>query len=411
MKKRYLLKFCAALLAVLFAFETPAFRVIAYADSNTTMDQATQGLLMTCLKEIYNARAEQERIAREYLGSVKTLAQTNANYNAAISAAEQRLSSAVSATEKAKYDWEHGIVGSDSLFNLNNYNASGFNAAAYNPVYYTGLNKDFPNVYLTPGLTTIPVSVKIPAKKAYNVIINGIPAFSIVSTGRPVDYNSMLGMVSFTAPYALYSKWHITANYYAAGQLVDNIELSGEVKDPMDFKPLYNFFQIWRAGVEAATFRIFVAENHSVMVSWDLDGSVTITDFNNFLQEPPKADTKTKNKQSSGSSNSQSASSGNSTNSSAGGNTASSGSSGSSAGNQTDASIVTSDSQQTQQSGQTQQTGQTQESSQTQQTGQTQENGQTQQSGQTQQTEQTQQTSQTQESGQTQQTGQTQQQS
>ncbi|HAV01219.1 MAG TPA: hypothetical protein DCW47_08550 [Lachnospiraceae bacterium] len=228
----------------------------------TATENEARWVYMTCLKDIYGARAEQTRIARQLLGSVKTLAQYNPQYVKEIPAAEERLKNAIAAEESAKKDMENGTLSSQSI------------------------SQKFPYVYLTPGLSPQAVSVTIPAKQAVRVVINGIEAFSVLSTGRPVDPGSMLGLVSFIEPYARYEKWHITAKFYGQQKLVDQIELSGEVKDPKNFKRLDDFIQIWRPGVEAATFHVFLADNHSILAAWNLDGSVTLTDFNNHPQKP-----------------------------------------------------------------------------------------------------------------------------
>ena len=227
-----------------------------------SVESEAKWVYMTCLRDIYGARTEQTRIARELLGSVKTLAQYNPDYVKQIPAAEERLKNAIAAEESAKKDMENVTLSSQSI------------------------SHKFPYVYLTPGLSPQAVSVTIPAKQAVRVVINGIEAFSVLSTGRPVDQGSMLGLVSFIEPYARYEKWHITAKFYGQQKLIDCIELSGEVKDPKNFKRLDDFVQIWRPGVEAATFHVFLADNHSILAAWNLDGSVTLTDFNNRPQKP-----------------------------------------------------------------------------------------------------------------------------
>ncbi len=239
-----------------------ALQVFAATNVPSSVESEAKWVYMTCLRDIYGARTEQTRIARELLGSVRTLAQYNPDYVKEIPAAEARLKNAIAAEESAKKDMENGTLSSQSI------------------------SQKFPYVYLTPGLSPQAVSVTIPAKQAVRVVINGIEAFSVLSTGRPVDQGSMLGLVSFIEPYARYEKWHITAKFYGQQRLIDQIELSGEVKDPKDFKRLDDFIQIWRPGVEAATFHVFLADNHSILAAWNLDGSVTLTDFNNHPQKP-----------------------------------------------------------------------------------------------------------------------------
>ena len=255
-----------ALLAAMTLILTESFTAgtISAAAGNVpqTVESEANWVYMTCLKDIYGARTEQTRIARELLGSVKTLASYNPDYVREIPAAEARLNNAIAAEERAKKEVENGSLSSQSI------------------------SQKFPYVYLTPGLSPQAVSVTIPAKQAVRVVINGIEAFSVLSTGRPVDPGSMLGLVSFIEPYARYEKWHITAKFYGQQKLVDCIELSGEVKDPKDFKRLDDFVQVWRPGVEAATFHVFLADNHSILAAWNLDGSVTLTDFNNHPQKP-----------------------------------------------------------------------------------------------------------------------------
>ena len=254
-----------------------------------SVESEAKWVYMTCLRDIYGARTEQTRIARELLGSVKTLAQYNPDYVKQIPAAEERLKNAIAAEESAKKDMENGTLSSQSI------------------------SHKFPYVYLTPGLSPQAVSVTIPAKQAVRVVINGIEAFSVLSTGRPVDQGSMLGLVSFIEPYARYEKWHITAKFYGQQKLVDCIELSGEVKDPKDFKRLDDFIQIWRPGVEAATFHVFLADNHSILAAWNLDGSVTLTDFNNHPQKPSDYNTVNSSGSKSGGSASSSSTTGSST--------------------------------------------------------------------------------------------------
>ncbi len=259
-KKTALLGAMTLILAESFTVGTVS--VAAAGSVPQSVESEAKWVYMTCLRDIYGARTEQTRIARELLGSVKTLAQYNPDYVKQIPAAEERLKNAIAAEESAKKDMENGTLSSQSI------------------------SHKFPYVYLTPGLSPQAVSVTIPAKQAVRVVINGIEAFSVLSTGRPVDQGSMLGLVSFIEPYARYEKWHITAKFYGQQKLIDCIELSGEVKDPKNFKRLDDFVQIWRPGVEAATFHVFLADNHSILAAWNLDGSVTLTDFNNRPQKP-----------------------------------------------------------------------------------------------------------------------------
>ena len=291
MRKNIRKKICLILAIALLGPAAPfgGVRVFAEERQLTEEELAVQSLLRTCLWDIYGARTEQTRIAREYLGSVQDLARVNPDFNAEIAPAGERLNNAIEAERIAKEEFDNANLDSSDM------------------------NREFPRVYLTPGLSTQPVSVTIPVKQACRIAINGIDAFSLLSTGRPCDPGSLLGLVSFIEPYATYGKWHVTAHFYGYGQLVDSVELSGEVKDPKDFKRLDDFVQAFRPGVEGATFQIFVADNHSIMVAWNTDGSVTVTDFNNFPQKP---ETTTKKSSSGDKSNSDSS---NTSNSSSGG--------------------------------------------------------------------------------------------
>ena len=285
MKKRLFTKICLIAATAILLTEAPVNRVSVLAADNgepTEAEIAVQSLLTACLTDIYGARTEQTRVAREYLGSVRDLARVNSDYYAEIPIAEQRLREALETEQRAKEEMENSTIAQPDM------------------------NSTFPRVYLYPGLSTQPVSVTVPAKQACRIVINGIDAFSLLSTGRPCDPGSLFGMVSFIEPYAAYPKWHITAHFYGGAKLMDSVELSGEVKNPWEFRRLDDFVQAYRPGVEAATFRVFVAENHSIMAAWNLDGSVTITDFNNFIQKP---EVTTKSKSSSGSSKSSSNSS------------------------------------------------------------------------------------------------------
>ncbi|HAG70132.1 MAG TPA: hypothetical protein DCL38_09210 [Lachnospiraceae bacterium] len=291
MKNKYMIRIVSAALAVfIFSASFLGMPATAYgADSPSVMDLATRSLLITCLKDVYAARVEQTRVAREYLGSVKTLSGYNPEYASGIPAASERLENAIKAEIAAKNELEQAYGRSP-----------GSGMPSQGTYSYNSRTAAFPCVYLTPGLSTIPVSVTVPSKKAYRVMINGIEAFSVLSTGRPSDPGSMLGLAAFAEPYAQYSKWHITAHFYGGQKLVDSIELSGEVSDPLNFRRLNDFVQIYRPGVEGATFHVYVSDNHSVMAAWNTDGTVTITDFNNYPQSPHSEDKKTESSSSSG---------------------------------------------------------------------------------------------------------------
>ena len=296
MKKKFVTRISLLIVMALLISEAPVFRVTAFADEYepTEVEVALQFLLTQCLTDIYGARTEETRVAREYLAGVKDLSRVNPYYYSEIPAAEERLREAIEIEERAKEEMENSNI------------------------LETDIERKFPYVYLTPGLSTQPVSVTVPMKQACRIVINGIEAFSLLSTGRPCDPGSMIGLVSFIEPYACYPKWHITSRFYGAGQLMESVELSGEVRDPLEFRRMDNFVQTWRPGLEGATFRVYLADNHSVMVAWNVDGSVTVTDLNNFPQSPSGTALK---RASSKSSKSSSGSNNTSSNNSSSGNT------------------------------------------------------------------------------------------
>ena len=226
-------------------------------------------LLKICLTDIYKAKAEEARIAKEYMLSVKDLARVNPSYNGELDAAKERHKKALAELRKARFDMDHiELYGTDAYLYYQDFeDYSGDHEGEYPPY-----------VNLCSADQGGPVSAIVPPGKPVKIMINGSDAFSMLSTGRPATPGAMLGLVGFAEPYATYQKWHLSANFYRSGVHVDAASLSGQVRNAKDFKRLDNFVQGWKAGAEAATFLISVGDDHSIMVAWNVDGSVTVTD-------------------------------------------------------------------------------------------------------------------------------------
>ena len=272
---------------VLSFLPLPAISVCA-SESNSFPSYISEQewLLKICLTDIYKAKAEEARIAKEYMLSVKDLARVNPSYNGELDAAKERHKKALAELRKARFDMNHiELYGTGAYLYYQDYED-----------YSDDYDEFSPYVSLCSADLGGPVSAIVPPGKPVKIMINGMEAFSMLSTGRPATLGAMLGLVGFAELYATYQKWHLSANFYRSGVHVDAASLSGQVKEAADFKRLDNFVQGWKPGVEAATFLIAVGDNHYIMVAWNIDGSVTVTDV--YVQNSGKsvpATTKTQN--------------------------------------------------------------------------------------------------------------------
>ncbi len=93
MKSKRILKLCALLAVIALAIPIPV--------KASALDDAKAWIKQNSLTELYKARAEEARIANQFLGSVKDLAKVNPSFESAIGAAQERLDKATEDLAKA----------------------------------------------------------------------------------------------------------------------------------------------------------------------------------------------------------------------------------------------------------------------------------------------------------------------
>ncbi|MCR4922635.1 MAG: hypothetical protein K5931_01360 [Lachnospiraceae bacterium] len=361
MKNRMVTKICAVTLASAMLVTSPLSLLKVSAtesQGSSSLEDGRNYLLSMCLLNIYRARAEETRVAREFLGQAKYLASVNPSYASQVTVAEDRLNKAIYAENVAKSDYErqtayfssqaYGTNYYNGIYNYGNYyNASLYSQPAVNApmVSYVHVNTTDQS---KPGSTTIPVN------SAARIVLNGNDAFSIVNAGMPSSPSSMMGLLLFNDKYASYQKWKMTIRCYDfQNKLMDTAVINGQVKNSKDFKKLNNFVQIWRLDLAAVTITIDLSDSESVMVAWNTNGTVTVTDIPRAVKKnsnsssgnssktdssnSSSSDSSQSSSQSSDSSQGSSQSSGSSLNSGSintGGNSSSSSASGSSSGSE-----------------------------------------------------------------------------
>ncbi|MCR5790515.1 MAG: hypothetical protein K6G83_11570 [Lachnospiraceae bacterium] len=243
MRKTSILKLCAVLTA--FTVLSPA---VVRADSaeETRIIQEMEGSQLTIERNIcatkYAACVEETRIAKQYLGSVETLAKVNPLFAGQIEPAKARVAKAEEAEEKAKKALDAAMKATE----------------------------------------VAQESVTIPVNKVQKLAVidkDGIEqaTFSVQSTGIPKDPAASLIISDLPASYLNYAEYGVIARYYTTEKLTETTEKSETAGKSTGTVTVTG--EIPDGGyADQVAVEIFVEPNHSLVFLWNDDGNLRVTD-------------------------------------------------------------------------------------------------------------------------------------
>ncbi len=234
------LKTCAVVLTA--ASMLYARTVNVKADAVTELEAAKRSMEITFMTDMYGACVEEERIAKQYLGSVQTLAGYNPLYESGLKAAQERAKEAEKSREKA-----------GELLQI----ALGSEAAWDN--------------------VTVPAGHKQLVGITDNKNGSLLETFTAWTTGSPTDPHAELIVEDFPKTYLNYGGYHVIARYYtgeklkvsteeseSAGKATGSIIVDGEMPEG--------------GYADQVAVEAFVGDGRSIVFLWDDDGSLRITD-------------------------------------------------------------------------------------------------------------------------------------
>ncbi|MCR4654775.1 MAG: hypothetical protein K5770_00870 [Lachnospiraceae bacterium] len=243
MKKSIILKLC--ILAAAFTL-FPAVSIRADQAENARIEKELEGSGITLERNYrlarYSACVEETRIAKQYLGSLETLAKANPLYEGMIEAAKARVTQAEEAEEKAREALQ---------------TAMDISIAARDSQVISVNEKQIFKVIDKDG------------------IMRG--SFSAQTTGVPKDPGAALIISDLPSAYTDYEGYGIVARYYdmenltettekstTAGRTTGTITVTGEIPDG--------------GYADQVAVEIFVGEGHTVLFLWNEDGELKVTD-------------------------------------------------------------------------------------------------------------------------------------
>ncbi len=244
MKKISALKVCAAVLTAVTMLSAACVKADPLEDAR--IQKELSGSEITFERNYraakYAACVEETRIAREYLGSLETLAGVNPLYAGYTEAAKERLKRAEEAEKTARAALETALSISE---------------ASRQSADITGSKKQCIGVIDKNGILK--------------------ESFYVETTGKPSDPSAALKITGFPQSYLNYAGYSIVARYYTneslkevneisntAGKRTGNITVTGE-------KPEGGY-------ADQVAVEIFVEDNHSLIFLWDEGGNLRVTD-------------------------------------------------------------------------------------------------------------------------------------
>ncbi len=237
-----------AMLAAVSTLQVSAmpFSVMAEANTEAQFRKELEGAMITqrqtFLANQLAACAEETRIAKEYLGGLKTLAQVNASYASYIEAAEKRLVTAQRAQKMAETALK--MASNPSL------DASEFNALPANQIHTIGI-----------------VDRDAEITEYFDVETTGAPSdpkADLIISDCPDDYLESEGYRVLSRDYTGESLKEVQEQSETAGKTTGTITVDGKM-------PGGGYAD--RVAVE-----ISVANGRSLVFLWENDGRVSVVD-------------------------------------------------------------------------------------------------------------------------------------